>query len=118
MNVEQYMVELGSAARAASRLVAASSTAVRNRALLAVRDALDGARDSLIAANRQDLEQGRANALDAALLDRLELTPSRIDAMLEGLRQVAALPDPVGSIADMRSMPTGSRSAACGCRWA
>lgn len=107
MNVEQYMVELGSAARAASRLVAASSTAVRNRALLAVRDALDGARDSLIAANRQDLEQGRANALDAALLDRLELTPSRIDAMLEGLRQVAALPDPVGSIADMRSMPSG-----------
>lgn len=101
------MVELGVAARAASRTVAASPTAVRNRALLAVHDALDGARASLAEANRQDLEQGRASALDAPLLDRLELTPSRIDTMLEGLRQVVALPDPVGSISDMRSMPSG-----------
>jgi glutamate-5-semialdehyde dehydrogenase len=107
MSIEQYMNELGSAARAASRIVAASPTAVRNRALLAVHDALDGARESLLAANRQDLEQGRVNALEAPLLDRLELTPARIDAMLEGLRQVVALPDPVGSIADMRSMPSG-----------
>ena len=107
MNVEQYMVELGIAARAASRIVAAAPTAVRSRALLAVHDALDGARGSLIEANKQDLEQGRANALDAPLLDRLELTPARIDAMLEGLRQVVALPDPVGSISDMRSMPSG-----------
>jgi glutamate-5-semialdehyde dehydrogenase len=107
MNVEQYMVELGVAARGASRTVAAAPTAVRNRALLAVHDALDGARASLIEANKQDLEQGRAKALAAPLLDRLELTPSRIDAMLEGLRQVVALPDPVGSIADMRSMPSG-----------
>jgi glutamate-5-semialdehyde dehydrogenase len=107
MNIEQYMNELGSAARVASRTVAASPTAVRNSALLAVHDALDGARDSLIKANRQDLEQGRANALEAPLLDRLELTPARIDAMLEGLRQVVALPDPVGSISDLRSMPSG-----------
>ena len=95
------------AARAASRIVAAAPTAVRNRALLAVHDALDGARASLAEANRQDLEQGRANALEAPLLDRLELTPSRIDTMLEGLRQVVALPDPVGSISEMRSMPSG-----------
>ncbi|CAA0091347.1 Gamma-glutamyl phosphate reductase [Halioglobus japonicus] len=101
------MVELGSAARAASRTVAAAPTAVRNRALLAVHDALDGARAGLMEANRQDLEQGRAKSLDAPLLDRLELTPARIDAMLEGLRQVVALPDPVGSISDMRSMPSG-----------
>lgn len=107
MNVEQYMVELGIAARAASRTVAASSTAVRNRALLAVHDALDGARSRLADANRRDMEQGRANALDAPLLDRLELTPARVDAMLEGLRQVVALPDPVGSISEMRSMPSG-----------
>jgi glutamate-5-semialdehyde dehydrogenase len=107
MDVEQYMVELGIAARAASRIVAASPTAVRNRALLAVHDALDGARATLIDANRQDLERGRANALEAPLLDRLELTPARIDTMLEGLRQVVALPDPVGSIADMRGMPSG-----------
>jgi glutamate-5-semialdehyde dehydrogenase len=107
MNLDQYMVGLGIAARAASRAVAASPTAVRNRALLAVHDALDGARARLADANRRDMEQGRANALDAALLDRLELTPARIDAMLEGLRQVVALPDPVGSIAEMRSMPSG-----------
>lgn len=107
MNVEQYMVELGSAARAASRTVAASPTAVRNRALLAVHDAIDGARSHLADANRQDMEQGRANALDAPLLDRLELTPARIDAMLDGLRQVVALPDPVGSISEMRTMPSG-----------
>jgi glutamate-5-semialdehyde dehydrogenase len=107
MDVEQYMVELGIAARAASRTVAASSTAVRNRALLAVHDALDGARVHLAEANRQDMEKGRANALDTPLLDRLELTPARIDNMLEGLRQVVALPDPVGCISDMRSMPSG-----------
>lgn len=101
------MVELGVAARGASRIVAAAPTAVRNSALLAVHDALDGARASLIEANKQDLEQGRAKALDVPLLDRLELTPARVDAMLEGLRQVVALPDPVGSISDMRSMPSG-----------
>ena len=107
MDVEQYMVELGVAARAAARVVAASPTAVRNAALLAVRDALDGARSVLAQANARDLEQGRANGLDAPLMDRLELTPARIDAMLEGLGQVAALPDPVGSITDMNSMPSG-----------
>jgi glutamate-5-semialdehyde dehydrogenase len=107
MDVEQYMVELGIAARAASRVVAASPTAVRNAALLAVRDALDGARSVLAQANARDLEQGRANGLDAPLMDRLELTPARIDAMLEGLGQVAALPDPVGSISEMNSMPSG-----------
>ncbi len=107
MNVDQYMVELGIAARAASRIVAAAPTAVRNHALLAVHDALDGARSRLAEANRKDLEQGRASALAAALLDRLTLTPAHIDTMLEGLRQVAALPDPVGSISDLRSMPSG-----------
>ena len=107
MDVEQYTVELGVAARAASRLVAASATAVRNNALLAAHDALDDARAALTEANAQDLERGRANGLDAPLMDRLELTPARIDTMLEGLRQVAALPDPVGSISDMNTMPSG-----------
>lgn len=107
MDVDQYMVELGVAARAASRVVAASSTAVRNSALLAIHDALDDARANLFEANGLDLAQGRENGLDAPLLDRLELTPARIDTMLQGLRQVATLPDPVGSISDMRSMPSG-----------
>jgi glutamate-5-semialdehyde dehydrogenase len=107
MNVDQYMVELGIAARAASRAVAAAPTAVRNHALLAVHDALDDARTRLAEANDKDLERGRANALEAPLMDRLKLTPTHIDTMLEGLRQVAALPDPVGSISDLRSMPSG-----------
>jgi glutamate-5-semialdehyde dehydrogenase len=107
MDVDQYMAEVGRAARAASRVVAASPTAVRNGALLAVRDAIDGARDALVAANAEDLEKGRAGGLDAPLMDRLELTPARIDAMLEGLSQVAGLPDPVGSITDVNAMPSG-----------
>ncbi|MGB1140195.1 MAG: glutamate-5-semialdehyde dehydrogenase [Halioglobus sp.] len=107
MDVDQYMAEVGRAARAASRVVAASPTAVRNAALLAVRDAIDGARDALVAANAEDLEKGRANGLDAPLMDRLELTPARIDTMLEGLSQVAALADPVGSITDVNAMPSG-----------
>ena len=107
MDVEQYMEELGGAARAASRMVAAAPTAVRNNALLAAHDALDAARTQLAEANLEDLDRGRANGLDAPLMDRLELTPARIDTMLEGLRQVAALPDPVGSITDMNTMPSG-----------
>ncbi len=107
MDVDQYMAALGRGARAASRVVAASSTAARNGALLATRDALDAAREELIAANAIDLERGRADGLDAPLLDRLELTPGRIDTMLEGLTQVAALADPVGSITDLNTRPSG-----------
>jgi glutamate-5-semialdehyde dehydrogenase len=109
MGAEQYMKELGQAARAASRVVAASSTGSRNRALLAVRDALDGARDPLAEANREDLERGRESGLSGPLMDRLELTPARIDAMLAGLAQVAALPDPVGAISELKAMPSGIR---------
>ncbi|MEP5569493.1 MAG: glutamate-5-semialdehyde dehydrogenase [Halioglobus sp.] len=107
MEVEQYMVELGRKARAASREVAASATSARNDALLAARDALDSAREELAAANATDMERGAANGLDAPLMDRLELTPTRIDTMLEGLTQVATLPDPVGSLSDMNTMPSG-----------
>ena len=107
MDVEQYMTGLGRAARAASRQVAASSTAARNEALLATRDALDGARATLAEANAEDMARGRSRGLDAPLLDRLELTPARIDTMLEGLAQVAALPDPVGSITDLNTRPSG-----------
>jgi glutamate-5-semialdehyde dehydrogenase len=107
MDVDQYMADLGRAARAASRRVAASSTATRNRALLATREALDGARVRLAEANAEDLARGASNGLAAPLMDRLELTPARIDAMLEGLRQVASLPDPVGAITDMNTMPSG-----------
>ena len=107
MDVDQYMTDLGRAARAASRGVAASSTATRNRALLATKDALDGARARLAEANAEDLARGADNGLAAPLMDRLELTPARIDTMLEGLRQVAELPDPVGAITGMNTMPSG-----------
>jgi glutamate-5-semialdehyde dehydrogenase len=107
MDVAAYMTELGQQARAASREVARSSTAVRNQALLATADALDAARSELATANSKDLERGRENGLDSAMLDRLELTAQRIDAMIEGLRQVAALPDTVGVITDMTYRPSG-----------
>ncbi|HCG0855157.1 glutamate-5-semialdehyde dehydrogenase, partial [Pseudomonas aeruginosa] len=77
------------------------------RALLAAADALDAARAELSHANEQDLAAGRANGLEPAMLDRLALTPARIDDMIEGLRQVATLPDPIGEIRDMRYVPSG-----------
>ncbi|WP_286748485.1 glutamate-5-semialdehyde dehydrogenase [Marinobacter sp. UBA2688] len=107
MDIAAYMAEVGQQARQAARAVARSTTAVRNQALLATAEALDAARDELAAANTRDLEGGRANGLEAAMLDRLELTPARIDAMIEGLRQVASLPDPIGEITDMTYRPSG-----------
>lgn len=106
-SVLDYMTRLGRAARDASRVLARASTAQKNRALQAAAAALDAARDELVAANELDLAGGRANGLDAAMLDRLALTPKVIDGMIEGLRQVAALPDPIGEIRDMRYMPSG-----------
>ncbi len=107
MNVEEYMIELGQQARDAARLIAKASTGTKNAALLAMADAIDSSRDALQAANAKDLENGRNNGLDDAMLDRLELTPARIDTMIEGLRQVAGLPDPVGAITDLNYRPTG-----------
>jgi glutamate-5-semialdehyde dehydrogenase len=107
MNVKAYMAELGRNARTASRLVAAASTGDKNRALLATAEALNASREQLLAANSKDMQAGREQQLDEALLDRLELTPARIDAMIEGLQQVAALPDPCGEITDMSYRPTG-----------
>ncbi|UFH49749.1 glutamate-5-semialdehyde dehydrogenase [Pseudomonas sp. KNUC1026] len=106
-SVLDYMARLGRAAREASRAIARASTGQKNRALLATAAALDAARPELAAANSQDMAGGRAAGLDPALLDRLELTPARIDGMIEGLRQVAALPDPVGAIRDMSYRPSG-----------
>ncbi|HCF0059087.1 glutamate-5-semialdehyde dehydrogenase [Pseudomonas aeruginosa] len=106
-SVLDYMSRLGRDARAASRLLARAATAQKNRALLAAADALDAARAELSHANEQDLAAGRGNGLEPAMLDRLALTPARIDDMIEGLRQVATLPDPIGEIRDMRYVPSG-----------
>ena len=105
--VVEYMTGLGSEARAASRVIARATTAVKNKALLATADAIEAAADSLIAANALDLQAGRDNGLDDAMLDRLALTPAGLQGMVEGLRQVAALADPIGAIRDMKYLPSG-----------
>ena len=106
-NVAEYMRESGAKARVASRLLAAAPSARKESALNAIADDLDANRDALMAANSKDLEAGRLNGLDAALLDRLELNEARIDGMIEGLRQIAGLTDPVGEIFDMNYRPSG-----------
>lgn len=107
MDIKAYMSELGRNARQAARAIAAANTGVKNQALLAIADALEASRAELATANEKDMANGRADGLDAALLDRLELTPARIDGMIEGLQQVAALPDPCGEITDMSYRPSG-----------
>ncbi|VXC51109.1 Gamma-glutamyl phosphate reductase [Pseudomonas sp. 8BK] len=106
-SVLDYMTRLGQAARSASRVLARASTAQKNRALQAAAAALDAARSDLTAANELDLAAARANGLEPAMVDRLALTPAVIDSMIEGLRQVATLPDPIGEIRDMRYLPSG-----------
>lgn len=106
-SVLDYMTRLGRAAREASRVIGRASTAQKNRALLATAAALDEARAELSAANALDLANGQANGLEPAMLERLALTPARIDGMIVGLRQVASLPDPVGAIRDMSYRPSG-----------
>ena len=107
MDVKQYMADVGRKARQASRAMAAAETDVKNQALLATAAAIKSSRAALIAANKQDMDNGVANGLDPALLDRLELTDARIDIMIEGLHQVAGLTDPVGEITDLSYRPSG-----------
>ena len=107
MNIKDYMIEVGRRARAASRILAKTSTGPKNAALLAMADALRQSQAALLKANGQDLEAGRAQGLDDALLDRLTLNDERIAGMAEGLRQIAALPDPVGEISGLNYRPSG-----------
>ena len=107
VDIKQYMTECGRKARAASRVLLRASTGVKNNALLAIADRLENQKAELIKANNQDMIAGKEKGLDAALLDRLELNDERIAGMAEGLRQVAALPDPVGEISDMNYRPSG-----------
>ncbi|AHG42864.1 gamma-glutamyl phosphate reductase [Pseudomonas syringae CC1557] len=106
-SVLDYMTRLGRAAREASRVIGRASTAQKNRALHATAAALDAARDELSAANALDLANGQSSGLEPAMLERLALTPARIDSMIVGLRQVASLADPVGAIRDMSYRPSG-----------
>ena len=101
------MKQMGRLARAAARVLASSSVEQRNEALLQIRAAIAADRDAILAANEMDLEQARESGLEAALLDRLALTPAQLGVLEEGLSQVAALPDPIGAVSGMRPMPSG-----------
>ncbi len=106
-DVDAYMQQLGQQARDAAARLRRADTASKNAALKAMAERLGEARDAVLAANARDLERGRENGLDAALLDRLALNEARFDAMIEGLHQVAALPDPVGEIDGLSARPSG-----------
>lgn len=107
MDIRQYMQALGRQAREASRRLARASTAEKNQALETAAAIIETEAKMLAEANGQDLATGRSKGLSDALLDRLELTPARIGAMAEGLRQIVTLPDPVGAISDLNYRPSG-----------
>ena len=106
-DVPSYMRELGQRAREASRLLGRAESEDKNAALCAIAEAILADKPRLVAENQKDLDAGRESGLDAALLDRLELTDARIEAMVEGLHQIAALADPVGAISDLNYRPSG-----------
>lgn len=107
MNITEHMHQLGRQARAASRAMARADTAMRNRALLLIADAIERDAAQLTAANQQDLDAARAAGLEPAMLDRLTLSPAAVRTMVDGLRQIAALPDPIGEISNMKVRPSG-----------
>jgi glutamate-5-semialdehyde dehydrogenase len=102
-----YMAHLGAAARAAARTLAAAPSAAKDAALRALAARLRRNRDALIAANAPDLAAARAAGLAAPLIDRLKLTPAILDTLAEGCEQLAAMPDPVGEIIEVRRRPSG-----------
>jgi glutamate-5-semialdehyde dehydrogenase len=107
MNIPEYMEQVGRQARAASRAMARADSATRNRALLLIADAVNRDSAKLRAANQRDLDAARAAGLAPAMVDRLELSEGAIATMVEGLRQMVALPDPIGEISNMKFRPSG-----------
>src|SRR5262245_65130162 len=107
MTQAELVAELVRRAGAASGRLADLRTDVKDAALRQAADALEDACAAILRANAQDLEAGRARGLEAPLLDRLTLSPERISAMAAGLREVAALPDPVGEVTRMWNRPSG-----------
>ena len=105
--IKDYMLEVGRRAKAAARQLGRADTGAKNAALHAMADALQEQTQALISANAKDLQAGKENGLDAAMLDRLTLNESRIALMAEGLRQIAALADPVGEITGLKYQPSG-----------
>jgi glutamate-5-semialdehyde dehydrogenase len=107
MDIKNYMQKVGIAARKASREMAAADTNAKNQALNFIASAILREKSTLLAANMQDLDAAEATGLDAAMLDRLSLTEKSIDAMAEGLQQIAALPDPIGEMSNFKYRPSG-----------
>src|SRR5688572_18289166 len=109
MTLQEQITALAKQARQASRALARLTTAEKNAALHTMADALETSKDTLLKANAQDMEGATKSGLSAAMLDRLRLDEKRIAAMAKGLREVAALPDPVSRILDERTRPNGLR---------
>ncbi len=107
MNIKEYMNDVGVKARFAGREISRTESGKKNLALLKIAEVIDANSVVLVSENQKDLDAGKANGLDAAMLDRLALTPKSIQAMVEGLKQVAALPDPVGEITNLSYRPSG-----------
>ncbi len=107
MDIKNYMQSVGEAARNASRAMAATDTNSKNQALLHIAAAILREKTVLLSANQQDCDAAKANGLDEAMLDRLTLTEKSIDAMAEGLQQIAALPDPIGEMFNFKYRPSG-----------
>jgi glutamate-5-semialdehyde dehydrogenase len=105
--VAAYMDEVGARARQAARRIARASTGEKNSALFALAQIIEDEAQAIIEANQADMRAAREASLDEALLDRLELNRSRVAAMADGVRQVAALADPVGEIGDLKMRPSG-----------
>jgi glutamate-5-semialdehyde dehydrogenase len=105
--IKDYMQQVGRQARAAAQHMARAGTAAKDAALLAMAALIDERSAQLVTANEADLEEARERGLDAALLDRLALNAAGAAAMADGLRQIAALPDPVGTISDLNYRPSG-----------
>lgn len=106
-SVSELMIEAGQKARAASRRMAAASTADKNKALLRLAELLEAKKEAIFAANEQDLVRAKKNGLKESFVDRLRVTEKVLRLMAEGARQTAALPDPVGEISKMRRRPSG-----------
>ncbi len=106
-DIKAYMQQVGINARAASRLMAMADTATKNRALLAIAEAILSSRAQLIAENAKDVAAAKNNGLDAASLDRLTINDKTINEIAEGLQQLAALPDLIGAISDLSYRPSG-----------
>lgn len=107
MDIAQYMQTVGVNARHASRAMAKADTHTKNQALLLIAELIMQQQQAILAANQQDVQQAKANGLDSAMLDRLTLSAKAVATMAEGLRQIAALADPIGEIRDLKFRPSG-----------